>query len=76
MTQAVMSGPRRSLGQRMWRGRWGYAFIALPAVLFADLDDPERARFLERTLAPLTIGSSQLGIREIGALMRAALAGR
>jgi len=35
MTQAVMSGPRRSLGQRMWRGRWGYAFIALPAVLFA-----------------------------------------
>jgi len=48
--------------------------VTLPAVLFADLDDAERARFLERTLAPLTIGSSQLGIREIGALMRAALA--
>ena len=46
------------------------AGVTLPAVLFADLDDDERARFLERTLAPLTIGSSHLGIREIGALLR------
>ena len=44
----------------------------LPAVLFADLDDDERARYLERTLAPLTIGSSHLGIREIGALLHGA----
>jgi hypothetical protein len=50
------------------------AGVALPAVLFADLDDAERARFLERTLAPLTIGSSHLGIREIGGLQRGALA--
>ena len=49
--------------------------VALPAVLFADLDDDQRARFLERTLAPLTIGSSHLGIREIGAVLRAALRG-
>jgi ABC-type sugar transport system permease subunit len=35
MTPVAMSAPRRSLGRRMWRGRWGYAFIALPAVLFA-----------------------------------------
>jgi hypothetical protein len=47
--------------------------VTLPAVLFADLDDDERARYLERTLAPLTIGSSHLGIREIGALLRGVL---
>ena len=47
------------------------AGVTLPAVLFADLDDDERARYLERTLAPLTIGSSHLGIREIGALLQA-----
>ena len=49
------------------------AGITLPAVLFADVDDGERARFLERTLAPLAIGSSHLGIREIEALLRATL---
>ena len=48
----------------------------LPAILFADVDDGERARFLERTLAPLTIGSSRLGIRDIAALLRAGLARR
>ena len=52
------------------------AAITLPAVLFADVDDGERARFLERTLAPLSIGSSHLGIREIEALLHAALRGR
>jgi hypothetical protein len=31
--------------------------------------------FLERTLAPLTIGPSHLGIREIGAVLRGALRG-
>ena len=49
------------------------AGVTLPAILFADLDDDDRARFLERTLAPLTIGSSHLGIRDIAALLRAAL---
>jgi hypothetical protein len=49
--------------------------VALPAVLFADLDDEERVHFLERTLAPLTIGPSHLGIREIGAVLRGALRG-
>lgn len=51
------------------------AGITLPAILFADIDDAERVHFLERTLAPLTIASSRLGIREIGALMRACLSG-
>jgi hypothetical protein len=44
--------------------------VALPALLFADLDDGQRA-FLERTLAPLTIASSRLGIAEIAALLHA-----
>lgn len=50
--------------------------VALPAILFADLDDSERARFLERTLAPLTVAGSQLGLRDIAALMRARRADR
>jgi hypothetical protein len=49
------------------------AGVALPAILFADIDDAERARFLEQTLAPLRIASSRLGIREIGVLLRASL---
>jgi hypothetical protein len=47
--------------------------VALPAILFADLDDGDRADYLRRTLAPLAIGSSHLGIREIGALLRSVL---
>jgi hypothetical protein len=50
------------------------AGVTLPAILFADIDDGERAEFLERTLAPLRIASSRLGIREIGALFRTVLA--
>jgi hypothetical protein len=52
------------------------AGVALPAILFADLDDDDRQDFLERTLAPLKIASSQLGIRDIGALFRSVLARR
>jgi hypothetical protein len=43
--------------------------VSLPAVLFADLDDAQRA-FLEQTLAPLTVAGSRLGITEIAALLR------
>jgi hypothetical protein len=43
--------------------------VTLPAVLFADLDEAQRG-FLERTLAPLTVASSRLGINEIAALLR------
>jgi len=50
--------------------------VPLPAILFADIDDGERAQFLERTLAPLRIASSRLGIREIGQLFRSVLAQR
>jgi len=52
------------------------AGVALPAVLFADLDDDDRLAYLEQTLAPLTIASSQLGIRNIGTLLRTALGRR
>jgi hypothetical protein len=47
------------------------AGVALPAILFADIDDGGQARFLETTLAPLRIASSRLGLPEIAALMRA-----
>jgi hypothetical protein len=43
--------------------------VSLPAVLFADLDDTQRA-FLERTLGPLTVAGSRLGIAQIAALLR------
>ena len=48
--------------------------VRLPALLFADINDAEQARFLERTLAPLTIAPYRLGIVEVAALMRAAIA--
>jgi hypothetical protein len=47
------------------------AGVALPAVLFADLDDAGQLSFLERTLAPLTVAGSRLGIAEIASLLRA-----
>jgi hypothetical protein len=43
--------------------------VTLPAILFADLDDTQRA-FLEQTLAPLTVAGSRLGIAEIATLLR------
>jgi hypothetical protein len=46
------------------------AAIACPAVLFADFDDAGQRAFLERTLAPLTIAGSRLGLAEIAALLR------
>jgi hypothetical protein len=42
----------------------------LPAVLFADLDDPARAAFLSRSLAPLTVLDSRTGLPAVGALLR------
>jgi hypothetical protein len=47
------------------------AGVALPAVLFADLDDAGQRAFLERTLAPLSVAGSRQGIAEIAALLRA-----
>ena len=43
--------------------------VTAPAILFADIDD-EQAQFLRRTLAPLVIASSRLGVREIADLLR------
>jgi hypothetical protein len=50
--------------------------VTTPALLFADVDDVERARFLERSLAPLTVVPSRAGLREIGALLEALAAGQ
>jgi hypothetical protein len=47
------------------------AGVALPAVLFADLDDAGQLAFLTRTLAPLAVAGSRLGIAEIATLFRA-----
>ena len=43
--------------------------VALPAVLFADLADAAQATFLERTLAPLVVAPSSMGLGEIAALL-------
>jgi hypothetical protein len=53
------------------------AGVVLPAILFADLDDGQLA-FLARTLGPLTVAGSRMGIAEIATLLRAtpATAGR
>jgi hypothetical protein len=48
------------------------AGVALPAILFADLDDAEQARILERSLAPLAIASSRTGLRQLAGLLRQA----
>jgi hypothetical protein len=47
------------------------ARVTSPAILFADLDDAGQRAFLERTLAPLTIADSRLGIAQIAVLLRA-----
>jgi len=47
------------------------AGVVLPAILFADLDDAGQVDFLARTLAPMTVAGSRLGIAEIATLLRA-----
>jgi CheY-like chemotaxis protein len=47
------------------------AGVTTPALLFVDLDDPARVRFLERTLAPLVVIASGEGLSAIGARLRA-----
>jgi len=44
---------------------------ATPAILCADLDDPEQVAYLERSLAPLAIAPSHEGLLETAARMRA-----
>jgi len=44
--------------------------VRLPALLFADLDDPLRAAQLEKELAPLQIVSSAEGLPQIAVLLR------
>jgi hypothetical protein len=70
---ALDEGTRRRLAEsqgifilRALRGRR----VALPAVLFADLDDAQQSGFLERTLAPLVVAPSSTGLREVAALLR------
>jgi hypothetical protein len=45
--------------------------VAIPALLFVDLDDPQRMAFLERTLAPLEVVSSQEGLPALARRLRA-----
>jgi hypothetical protein len=40
-----------------------------PALLFADIDDAEQVRYLERTLAPLHVVSSRTALPEIARLL-------
>jgi hypothetical protein len=47
------------------------AGVTTPALLFVDLDDPARARFLERTLAPLVVVTSGEALSAIATRLRA-----
>lgn len=48
----------------------------VPALLFADLDDPEQVAFLQASLAPLTVISSREGLAQIAARLHALAEGR
>jgi hypothetical protein len=52
------------------------AGIMAPAILFADLDEPGRADYLARTLAPLTILPSSASLPSIAQHIRALTAPR
>jgi hypothetical protein len=47
------------------------AAVTVPALLFADLDDAARARFLEQSLAPLAVVPSSEGMAAIKARLAA-----
>jgi hypothetical protein len=44
--------------------------IGLPALLFADLDDPSQVAYLERTLAPLEVVDSREGLGQLATRLR------
>ena len=44
--------------------------VTAPALLFADLDDPARVKFLEQSLAPLQVVPSTEGMGAIAARIR------
>jgi len=46
------------------------AAVTAPALLFADLDDPGRVKFLEQSLAPLSVVPSSEGMGAIAARLR------
>ena len=46
------------------------AQVTAPALLFADLDDPGRVKFLEQSLAPLSVVPSSEGMGAIAARLR------
>jgi hypothetical protein len=49
------------------------AAVTTPALLFADLDDPVRVKFLEQSLSPLSVVSSSEGMAAIAARIRGLL---
>jgi hypothetical protein len=71
---ALADGERRRLadmqGILILRALRGAGIIA-PAILFADLDEPGRADYLARTLAPLTILPSRESLPSIAKHIRA-----
>ena len=44
--------------------------IGLPALLFADFDDPSQVAYLERTLAPLEVVDSREGLGQLAVRLR------
>jgi hypothetical protein len=47
------------------------AGVTAPALLFADLDDPARVKYLQQSLAPLQVVPSSEGMAAIAARIRA-----
>lgn len=69
--QARWSATQGILLLQYLRGRG----VVVPALLFADLDDPEQSAYLERALAPLAVVDSREGLAKLAARLRD-LAGR
>lgn len=49
--------------------------VTLPALLFADLDDPDQTSFLQRDLGPLRVVPSSVGLLEIARMLGQLAAG-
>lgn len=78
-TSALDAGSRARLAERqgiLILRRLRAEGVTAPAILFADIEDDQQSQFLRRTLAPLVIASSRLGVREIADLLRALRAER
>jgi hypothetical protein len=64
--QARWSATQGILLLQYLRGRG----VAVPALLFADLDDAEQTAYLERALAPLSVVDSREGLAQLATRLR------